>query len=186
MYTSYIVCAQVLTKPGIPEDSRKVPGSTAGSMNLMNGSYPGVQNTRHLRLTRARSYDSQLPSPPAMCTPNLCTNIMELRRFDSSKILISRCAIPRPIGNVPESLSQAILVGIMLVGKLCVALCQVRHQRRQRCTAFAPTLVTRILTEAFGSSLRSVALLRQRAMPASDVSIRRPGRAELPMDKRLE
>ena len=49
---------------------------------------------------------------------NLRTNIMDFRGFDSSIILILRGGIPRPMGNFPESLSQAILVGIMLVGRL--------------------------------------------------------------------
>ena len=51
---------------------------------------------------------------------NLCNNTMDFRGFDSSTILILRGGIPRPIGNFPESLSQAILVGIMLVGRLGV------------------------------------------------------------------
>ena len=50
-------------------------------------------------------------------TANLRTSIMEFRGFDSSIILILRGGIPRPIGNVPESLSQAILVGMILVGR---------------------------------------------------------------------
>ena len=48
------------------------------------------------------------------------TKIMDFRGFDSSRILILRGGIPRPKGNFPESLSQAILVGIMLVGRLGV------------------------------------------------------------------
>ena len=48
-------------------------------------------------------------------TPNLPTNIVDFGGFDSSTILIIRGGIPRPIGDFPESLSQAILVGIMLV-----------------------------------------------------------------------
>ena len=53
-------------------------------------------------------------------TANLRTNIMDFRGFDSSIILIVRGGIPRPIGDSPESLSQAILEGIMLVGRLGV------------------------------------------------------------------
>ena len=45
---------------------------------------------------------------------------MDFRGFDSSTILILRGGISRPKGNFPESLSQAILVGIMLVGRLGV------------------------------------------------------------------
>ena len=53
-------------------------------------------------------------------TVNLRTKIMGFRGFDSSIILILRGGIPRPMGNLPESLSQAILVGIILVGRLGV------------------------------------------------------------------
>ena len=53
-------------------------------------------------------------------TPNLPTNIMDFKGFDSSIILILRGGIPRLIENFRESLNQAILVGIMLVGRLCV------------------------------------------------------------------
>ena len=53
-------------------------------------------------------------------TANLRTNIMDFRGFDLSIILILRGGIPRPIGISPESLSQAILVGVMLAGGLGV------------------------------------------------------------------
>ena len=55
------------------------------------------------------------------CTANPPTNIADYRGFDSSVILILRGGIPRPIGDFPESLSQAMLVGIMLVGRLGVS-----------------------------------------------------------------
>ena len=44
--------------------------------------------------------------------------------FDSSIILNLRGGISRPIGDVPESLSQAMLVEIMLVGGLGVVATQ--------------------------------------------------------------
>ena len=53
-------------------------------------------------------------------TANLPTNITDFGGFDSSIILMLRGGIPRPVGNLPESLSQAMLVGIMLVGRLGV------------------------------------------------------------------
>ena len=53
-------------------------------------------------------------SPP---TANLQTNILDFRGFDQSRILRLRVGIPRPAGNFPESLSQRILVGIILVGR---------------------------------------------------------------------
>ena len=53
-------------------------------------------------------------------TPNFSTNIMDFRGFDSSTNLFRRGGILMPIGNFPESLSQAILVGIMLAGRFGV------------------------------------------------------------------
>ena len=53
-------------------------------------------------------------------TPNLPTNIKGFRGFDSSIILIKRSKIPRSMGKFRKSLSQAMLVGIMLVGRLGV------------------------------------------------------------------
>ena len=58
---------------------------------------------------------------PAECgTANLRTNIMDFRGFDSSTIFSLRDGILMSIGDFPESLSQAILVGIMLVRRLGV------------------------------------------------------------------
>ena len=48
------------------------------------------------------------------------TKILDFRGFDSSRILTLRGGILVSIGDVPESLSQAMLVGIMLVGRLGV------------------------------------------------------------------
>ena len=53
-----------------------------------------------------------------VATANLCSKIMDVGGFELSRILILRGGIPRPIGKFPESLSQAILVGIVLVGRL--------------------------------------------------------------------
>ena len=52
-----------------------------------------------------------------LTTPNPPTNIVDFRGFDSSTMLLSRGGILRYIGNFPESLSQAMLVGTMLVGR---------------------------------------------------------------------
>ena len=62
-----------------------------------------------------------LPQAETLNTPDLYlyimanppTNIVDFRGFDSSKISIQRGRIPRAIGHFPESLSQAMLVGIM-------------------------------------------------------------------------
>ena len=48
------------------------------------------------------------------------TKILDFRGLDSSIILIVRAGILMPIGNFPEILSQGILVGIILVGRLGV------------------------------------------------------------------
>ena len=50
-------------------------------------------------------------------------NIVGFRGFDSSVILILRVGIPRPIGDFPESLSQAMLEGCNVsreIGRVCV------------------------------------------------------------------
>ena len=59
-------------------------------------------------------------APAPLATPDLPANIVEFRGFDSSIVLILRGGIPRPIGDSPESSSQAMLVGTMLVGRLGV------------------------------------------------------------------
>ena len=51
---------------------------------------------------------------------NFPTNIMDFRGFDSSIMLSLRSGIPRPTGDSPESLTQAMFVGAMLVGGLGV------------------------------------------------------------------
>ena len=62
----------------------------------------------------------------AMDTANLRTKILDFRGFDSSRILIWRGGIVMSIGDFPEGLSQAILVGIMLVGRLGVMITHIR------------------------------------------------------------
>ena len=54
----------------------------------------------------------------SVSTPNPPTNIVDFRRFGSSIILVDRGGIPRPIGDFPETLNQAMLVGTLLVGGL--------------------------------------------------------------------
>ena len=49
--------------------------------------------------------------------PNLRAKILDCRGFDSSTILMLRGGILMSIGEFPESLSQAILAGIILVGR---------------------------------------------------------------------
>ena len=52
------------------------------------------------------------------CTANLRTKILDSRGFDSSTILKLWGGILRSTGDFPESLSQRIIVGIILVGRL--------------------------------------------------------------------
>ena len=56
----------------------------------------------------------------AMITPDLPTNIVDFRGFDSSIIFIERGGIPTSIGKCRQSLSQAMLVGMVLEGRLGV------------------------------------------------------------------
>ena len=53
---------------------------------------------------------------------NLRTKTPDFRGFDSSRVLISRGGILMSVGNLLEALSQRILVGIILVGRLGVLL----------------------------------------------------------------
>ena len=50
-------------------------------------------------------------------TANSPTNIVDFRGFDSSIMLHLRGGILMSMGNLPEVLSQAMLVGTMLVGR---------------------------------------------------------------------
>ena len=61
------------------------------------------------------------PGGRDLYTASLRTKILDFGGFDAGRILILRGGIPRPIGNFLESLSQAILAGILLVGRLGVA-----------------------------------------------------------------
>ena len=72
-------------------------------------------------------------------TANLPTNIVDFRGFDSSIILSLRGGIPNLIGDFPDCLSQAMLVGIMLVARLGVHMRNACHRTDQR--AQGPLLV---------------------------------------------
>ena len=50
-------------------------------------------------------------------TANLRTKILDFGGFDSSRIFSLRVGILMSIGDFPESLSQAILAGVILVGR---------------------------------------------------------------------
>ena len=68
----------------------------------------------------ANSYTNINPNNDT--TPDLPTNIVDFGGFDSSVILIERGGILMSKGDFPESLSQAMLVGVMLVGRLGVVI----------------------------------------------------------------
>ena len=55
-----------------------------------------------------------------MIAANLRTKTLDVGGFDSSISLILRDGILMPIGDFLESLTQAMLVGVMLVGRLGV------------------------------------------------------------------
>ena len=67
-------------------------------------------------LWRPEALDCKVLIPPEACsglTPNLPTNMLDFRGFYSSSILNERGGILMSIGNFTESLSQAMLVGVM-------------------------------------------------------------------------
>ena len=79
-----------------------------------------MHQTRNQRVGFNRVPDPevmQLPFWPMRCTANLRTKIVDFRGFDSNIILMLRPGIVISIENFPESLSQQILVGIILVGR---------------------------------------------------------------------
>ena len=71
-------------------------------------------------------------------TANLLTNIVDFRGFKSSIILIIRGGIPRPMRDFPESLSRAMLVGVMLVGRLGVRTSEHRFSTRTVVSPWGP------------------------------------------------
>ena len=87
----------------------------------------------------------------ARTAADLPTSIVDLRGFDSSINLKLTGGIPRAIGNLPESLSQAMLVGIMLVGKSVAG--------RQSSGSSVLTDQQRRANEFFGGLLRTSCLM---------------------------
>ena len=55
---------------------------------------------------------------PSWPTANLRTKFLDFTGFDSSRMLTLRVGILVPVGDFPESLSQPILAGIILAGRL--------------------------------------------------------------------
>ena len=67
-------------------------------MHMFKHTYPKHHHQRLLKV------------PAGARTANLRTEIMDFKLFVSSRILILRCGILRPIGDFQESLSQAIFL----------------------------------------------------------------------------
>ena len=99
-----IRCPRFVPRVGLPRNLCSI-GSLTAALRFSKG---WVQKDANLGLRTG-------------CTPNLPTQIVDFRGFDSSIILILRGGIPRPKGNFPESLSQAMSVGVMFVGRSGVA-----------------------------------------------------------------
>ena len=72
-----------------------------------------------LRAPALRALERQRTSL-RMGTANLRTKILDFRGLDSSRILILRGGILMSIGNFPEIVSQPVLAGMILVGRLGV------------------------------------------------------------------
>ena len=65
-------------------------------------------------------------------TPNLPTNIVDFRGFDSSIILILRVGILRSIGDFPESLTRAMLVGCNVSREIGRKIARTEQRVRER------------------------------------------------------
>ena len=92
---------------------------TAGTIAVDNTTAVSCRKSSHNQEPWDERFGVLLPlparNPPLKDSPNLPTNIVDFRGFDSSTILNMRGGVPRPIGDFPESLSQAMLVGIMIL-----------------------------------------------------------------------
>ena len=78
-----------------------------------------VSHTLHREENELKSL-LQLSLSLNIAMANLRTTILEFRGFDSSRTFILRGGIRVPSGSFSECLSQAILVGMILVGRLAV------------------------------------------------------------------
>ena len=91
--------------------------------NSNNNDNNGVSTCARL-VQQGTEFDESRCSPPGVPdksdTPSFRTKTLDFRGFDSSIILDLRGGIIISIGNFPEMLSQQILVGMILVGRLGV------------------------------------------------------------------
>ena len=122
---------------------RSVLFTDTGSSSGGRGSGCSTSSDRHFRTSarqRMAPEDkdrtiSTAESGVTSNTANLCTKILDFRGFDSSRILIVRGGIPRPIGNFPEILSQRILVGRFL-DLACASAAAEYNRLRHACSGF--------------------------------------------------
>ena len=98
-------------------------------------------------------------SRAAKDTGDFRAKILNFGGFDSSRILSVRGGLPRPVGNFPESLSPAILGGIILVGRLGVGPGIPKLGRRQKAdTAAQPGSLRPCAPPAPGALPRCITL----------------------------
>ena len=119
---AFLLCKPFPCSPAAETAIQSLIGSFASRFSLLYFLSRGVffgTDTGNNTLTRLNKCAF---GPSGLChqhsTANLRTTIMDFRGFHSSLILILRGGILMFIGDFPESLSQAILVGKMLVGRL--------------------------------------------------------------------
>ena len=85
-------------------------GIRVGKLASRSAKLRGVERELPLPCRKARArVGGVLSSQTPVCTANLRTKILGFRGFDSSIILILRGATLMFVGDLPESLSQAIL-----------------------------------------------------------------------------
>ena len=85
--------------------------------NVLN--YPQVRIAFHVECNAMSQCCVACSGTEQRSTPDLrtITEILDFRGFDSSRISSLRDGILMSIGNCPESLSQQIFVGMILVGR---------------------------------------------------------------------
>ena len=98
-------------------NSNNSNNSNNNNSNNKNHDNPGACEPRGRDLWRRPTTIIKTTIMIIVTTPNLPTNIVDFGGFDSIIVLFVRGGIPRPTGNFPESLSQAMLVGTILVGR---------------------------------------------------------------------
>ena len=83
-------------------------------------SFVGDKTSDNPKTTRVFSPAEPPPLQQKLSMANIRTKILDLRGFDSSRSLILRAGILMSTVDSPEMLSQRILVGVILAGRLGV------------------------------------------------------------------